>query len=166
MRFALAVLTLAATACGWRAGLPLPSGARTIAVEVARREGDVLERGLEPELTAALSQAVIDWVDLPLVAPVEADLVVRSQVLEYRRRGGVRNTRNELIETAVFVRARAELLDRRTGRVLGEPKEAQEWSGFALDDPQTNEEEAQARALRHVAAALVLELFEDPALSR
>lgn len=155
------MLALATSACGWRAGLPVPAGATTIGVEVARREGTVLERGLEPELTAALSQAVVDWVDLTLVAPGEADLVLRSEVLEYRRRGGVRNRSNELIETAVFVRARAELLDRRTGRLLGEPEVAQEWSGFALDEAAANEEEAQARALRHVAAALVLELFED-----
>ena len=161
MRVLALALLLSSTSCGWHAGLPVPAGAATIGVEVARREGTVLERGLEPELTAALSQAVVDWVDLPLVAPAEADLVVRSQVLEYRRRGGVRNTENELIETAVFVRARAELFDRRTGKVLGQPKEAQEWSGFALDEAVPNEEEAQTRVLRHVAAALVLELFED-----
>lgn len=155
----LASLALATAACGWHAGLPVPVEASTIGVEVARREGKVLERGLEPELTAALSQAVIDWIDLPLVAPDEADLVVRSELLEYRRRGGVRNLQNELIETAVFVRARAELYDRRTGRVVGEPKIAQEWSGFALDEAAANEEEAQRRILRHVADALVLELF-------
>ena len=43
---------------------------------------------------------------------------LRAEILEYRRRGGVRNQDNELIETAVFVRARAELVERRTGRDL------------------------------------------------
>ena len=163
MRRLAAILALALAACGWRAGLPVPANAKTIGVEVARRDGKVLERGLEPELTAALSQAIVDWVDLTLVAPDEADLVLRSEVLEYRRRGGVRNLRNELIETAVFVRARAEIVDRRTGKVLGEPKVAQEWSGFALDEAVAHEEEAQTRVLRHVAAALVLEVFDDSA---
>ena len=150
---------LAVAACGWRAGLPVPAGARSIGVEVSTRDGQVLERGLEPELTAALSQAVVDWVDLPLVAPDQADLVLRSEVVDYRRRGGVRNTENELIETAIFVRARAELYDRRSGRVIEGPRLAQEWSGFALDAAVPSEEEAQTRVLRHVAAALVLELF-------
>jgi hypothetical protein len=151
---------MAMVGCGWRAGLPVPAQADTIGVEVARREGTVLERGLEPALTAALSQAVVDWLDLTLVAPSEADLVLRSEILEFRRRSGVRNRENQLIETAVFVRARAELVDRRTGRVLGEPQVSQEWSGFALDEAVANEDEAEERVLRHIAAALVLELFE------
>ena len=146
-------------ACGWHAGLETPGGARSVAVEAAQRDGTVLERGLEPLLTDALAEAVVDWVDLPLVAPAEADLVVRAELLEYRRRGGVRTPDNELIETAVFVRARAELFDRRKGSILGEPVQAQEWSGYALDDV-TNEEAARDRAIRHVAVSLILDLFE------
>jgi len=147
------------SACGWHAGVGTPAGAHTVGVEAVVREGKVLERGLEPELTNALSEAVVDWVDLPLVAPAEADLVVRGEVLEYRRRGGVRTRNNELVETAVFVRARAELFDRRRGHAVGEPVNAQEWSGFALDDP-SNEDAARQRALRHVAVSLILGLFE------
>ena len=91
----------------------------------------------------------------------EADLVVRAEVLEYRRRGGVRNRDNELIETAVFVRARAQLFDRKSGRELAVPVIAQQWSGYGLDDP-SNEEAARDRALRNVAQSLVLELFAPP----
>ena len=155
---ALVVCSLC-SACGWHAGLVAPEGARSIGVEAVERDGKVLERGLEPELTDALSEAVVDWVDLPLVRAARADLVVRAKVLEYRRRGGVRNQDNELVETAVFVRASAELFDRRTGRPVGNAVQAQEWSGFGLDDP-ANEEDARARALRHVAVSLILELFE------
>lgn len=155
----LALLALPCLACGWHSGLPAPRGARSVGVEAATREGTVLERELEPELSDALSEAVVDWVGLPLVPPGEADLVVRPRILEYRRRGGVRNRQNELIETAVFVRARAELFDRRSGRVLGSPATAQEWSGYALDD-LANEGVARERALRHVAVSLVLALFE------
>lgn len=161
MSFAQRLGCLAAAllgACGWHAGLETPAGARTVGVEAARRQGTLLERGLEPELTAALSQAVVDWVGLPLVAPDEADLVVRAELLEYRRRGGVRNRDNELLETAVFVRAKATLVDRRRARESA-PVQAQEWSGYALDDPR-NEDAARERALRHVATSLVLGLFE------
>jgi len=163
MRLALAsVLAACCAACGWHAGVGVPEGARSVGVEAAKREGSVLERGLEPLLTDALSEAVEDWVDLPLVAPDQADLVVRAEVLEYRRRGGVRATGNRLLESAVFVRARAELFDRRRGALSGEPVQAQEWSGYSLDDP-LNEDAARDRALRHVAVSLVLDLFEPPA---
>jgi hypothetical protein len=144
-------------ACGWRAGLPLPEGARSVGVQAARRAATVLERGLEPRLTDALSGALVDWVDLPLAAPDEADWVLEAEVLEYRRRGGVRNDDNELIETAVFIRARAELVERRSGRRRG-PILAEEWSGYALGGEE-DELAASDRALRHVATSLVLGLF-------
>ena len=156
----LAGATLLAAGCGWHSGLPTPEGARTIGVEAARREGTVLERGLEPLLTDALSRTVVDWVDLELVAPDEADLVIRPLILEYRRRGGVRSSDNELLESAVFMRIQAELIDRRAGtaKPVAGPAIAQLWSGYSLDVP-TNEDRARDRALRHLSETLVLDLF-------
>jgi hypothetical protein len=55
------------------------------------------------------------------------------------------------------------LFDSRSKAVMGPPVVAQQWSGYALDDV-TNEDEARDRALRNVAASLVLALFApDPA---
>ena len=153
-------LSWAFAACGWHAGLNAPTSARTVGVEVFRREGHVLERGLEPLFTDALTQAVNDWVEVPLDRPGDADLLVRGEILEYRRRGGVRTTENELIETAVFIRARAELIDRRAGRAVAPAAMAQLWSGYALDDP-ANEDAARDRALRTIAESLVLDLFGE-----
>ena len=158
-----ALSTLAAllpAACGWHAGLGRPANASTVGVEAARRSGTTLERGLEPLLTDALSIAVADWVELPLVSPQDADLVVRAVLLDYARRGGVRNQDNELLESAVFVRASAELFDRRSGKSLGAPVIAQEWSGYALERGNS-EAAARDRAIRHVANTLILDLFED-----
>jgi hypothetical protein len=157
-----ASLLLLTGACGWHAGLQAPEGVRSVGVMVVQRKDKVLERGLEPLLTDAVSEAVVNWVDLPLLDPGEADLIVQTELLEYRRRGGVRNEDNELLESAVFVRASAELIDRRTNEAVGNPVVAQQWSGYALDDV-TNEDDARDRALRNVAASLVLELFApDP----
>ncbi len=146
--------------CGWHAGLPAPEEGRNVGVAAVNRDGHVLERGLEPLLTDALSRAVVDWVSLPLADPEHADLVVRCRILEYRRRSGVRNRDNEILETAVFLRAQAELYDRRKGRVRGTPVIAQDWSGYTLDQP-TNEDEARDRALRYVAETLILDLFRS-----
>jgi hypothetical protein len=157
---ASAALLLALLAgCGWHAGIEAPPGARSIGIEAVRRNEHVLERGLEPLLTEQLSRSVSDWVALPLASPSQADLVVRGEILDYRRRSGVRNTQNELIETAVFIRAQAELFDRTSGRTSA-PVFAQAWSGFALDDP-AQEEAARDRALRVIAETLVLDLFQD-----
>lgn len=163
MRLGVAALLLALPACGWHAGLAAPEGAESIGVEAVRRAATVLERGLEPRFTDALSGALVDWVDLTLADPAQADWVLRAEILEYRRRGGVRSQDNELIETAVFVRARAELVERRTGKKRG-PVQAQEWSGYALEDAD-HELAASERALRHVATSLILDLFGGEGLA-
>jgi hypothetical protein len=130
---------------------------------VARRGDTVLERGLEQRFTDALSRRVSDWVDLRIASPSEADLVVQSKVLEYRRRRGVRSVDNELVESAVLVRVEASLVDRRTGAVVAGPVQTGQWSGFALDPGDPAVERAAAdRSLRYAAETLVLDLFAPP----
>jgi len=155
---ALAALLVGSfAACGWHAGLIAPPGARTVSIEVAVRAPSVLERGLEPLVSDALSRAVSDLVGLPLANPAEADLVVRGEILEYRRRGGVRSPQNQLRETAVRIDVRATLVDRRTGKVAAEALEGV-WAGYVLGDP-AEERSARERAVAHLAETLVLELF-------
>ena len=55
-----ALLALAVAGCGWHAGLGVPAEVRSVGVEAVWRDGTVLERGLEPLLTDALSEAVVD----------------------------------------------------------------------------------------------------------
>lgn len=161
-RKALALLLLGPLAgCGWHAGLVAPAGARTVGVEVATRAPTVLERGLEPLVSDALSRAVSDLVGLPLVSPAEADLVLRGEILDYRRRGGVRSVENQLRETAVRIDVRATLVDQRDGSLAAEALEGL-WSGYVLGDP-AEERTAQERAVTHLAETLVLELFQPGA---
>jgi len=152
------VALLALPGCGWHAGLTVPEGARSVGVEVVTRAPNVLERGLEPRLTQALSQAVSDLVGLPLESPSRADFVVRGEILNYRRRGGVRSIDNQLRESAVRIDVRATLVDRQTGKATKEVLEGL-WSGYVLGDP-AEERTAQNRAIRNLAETLVLELFQ------
>jgi hypothetical protein len=154
----LAVL-LGAAACGWRAGLSLPAGVRHVGVEIFESDRDVLERGLEPLFTREISRALIDRVGAPIETPSRADLILRGRILEYRRRPGIRNSDNQLLETGLYVRATAELIDRRSGHVVVPTKETHVWSGYSTDLSLENEDVARERALRHVADTLVLDLF-------
>jgi hypothetical protein len=155
-------LLLATAACGWHAGLHVPQGTR-IGVEVFETDREILERGLEPLLTEEISRALIDRLGAPIECPERADLVVRGRILDYRRRPGIRNKENQLLETGLFVRASAELVERRTGNVVVPVKEAQVWSGYSTDRSLESEEAARQRALRHVADSLVLDLFRPGA---
>lgn len=158
-----ALLGLAcATACGWHSGIEAPAGAQSVGVDVFpvtfESNRYVLERNLEPRFSVQLSRIVTDLIEAPLASPTKADLVVRGEILEYRRRGGVRTGGNELVETGVKIVARAELVDRRTGALVSPPVTASVWSGYSLDNP-LNEEFAADRALGYIAQTLVLELF-------
>ena len=178
MRPVIALLALVGlTGCGWHAGLETPPGAETIGVEFFRLDDDVLQRDLEPELHDALTRAIADLVDLRLVDPQAADLVVRGRILDYGRRGGVRGKDHQLLETAVRISVEAQL-ERRRGGVLSRAQAALP-SGYVTADrvdvalpgpPPTEEttfevgglaEEARARArlVRFLAEELVLELF-------
>jgi hypothetical protein len=162
----LLALAAGAAGCGWHRGLSVAEGVDSVGVEIFRTDRDVLERGLEAELHAELSRAVTDLVGARLVAPEDADWVVRGTIAGYRRRGGIRSRQNQLLETGVQLDLRAELVARSAPGASGGTRAstaASVWSGYALDVP-LNESDARQRALRHLAETIVLELFAEAEL--
>lgn len=157
------LFSLALTSCAWHAGLPWSSANGSVGVEISRADPEVFERDLEPLLQRELSRAVSDWVGAPLVDSGDADWLVRTRILEYRRRGGIRSQDHVLLETGIKLAVEAELVERSSGRVV--QASAATWSGYVLDDP-VNEAAARNRALAHVAETLVLELFREEPLRR
>lgn len=148
--------------CGWHAGLVGPRAGQSVAVEVFSQRRDILERGLEPRLQDEVAAAVVELVRAPLVAPGTADLVVRGEIVDVRRRQGIRTTENQLAETGLLVSAHAMLVDRRTGDVLATSPIRHVWSGFAAGaEAPENEAAARQRGLRHLARTLVLDLFQS-----
>lgn len=112
MRRALALLALAALpgGCGYTTGLRVPPGIDTVGVEVFGNDGRL--RDLEFDLQEALSDSTRRLVHAPLVDPRDADLVLRGRIVEYRRRGGIRSTDNELLEDGVRITVEVQLVRR------------------------------------------------------
>jgi len=163
LRRALPVLlaALGSGSCGWHAGLGAPAGASTVGIDVFTADRNILERDLEPRLNANMTRAFVDLLDVPLENPRRADLVIRGEILEYRRRAGTRNKDNDLLETGVLIVAAARLVDRRTGAIVVTTKQARIWSGYALDGETAVQQEdgARERALQYIAQTLILDLF-------
>jgi hypothetical protein len=155
---AAAVLAALAGGCGWHAGLQAPEAGGSVGVAFFDQVPGVLERGLEPRLQTELSRVVSEMVHAPLEAPDRADYVIEGEILEYRRRSGVRTDDNELVESGVRMIATARLVDRQTGALVGAPAHAEVWSGYALDAADA-ENAAQERVLRYLAESIVLDLF-------
>ena len=161
----LGALLAAAAGCGFRAGLPAPEGARTLAV--AWPGNDSRLRDLELEVGLALSRSALERLDLEPATPAEADLVLRGRVVDLRGRGGVRSPDNELLEAGQEIRIVLELEDRRSGQVVGRSERALE-AGFLvpLDTSPFRAPEVEptrARVVRNLAEGLLLDLFAPPA---
>ncbi|MBL8862109.1 MAG: hypothetical protein JNK02_08860 [Planctomycetes bacterium] len=153
---ALGLCALTAGGCGYSTGLRVAD--RIGSVGVTFFQNSTLERDVERPLQDALTASVRSLTDVPIADHGSAEVLLRGTILEYRRRGGIRSTDNELLETGLLLEAEAGLYDRRSDRPLGPQRRARVWVGYVLDDP-SGEAQARDRAIRHVADELVLELF-------
>ncbi len=154
--------------CGWNTGLTLPDDlpeGATVGVEFFILREDIPVRDLEPLLQSQLTEVVSDLVHARLASPKNADYVIRGRILEYRRRGGIRNRANQLLESGVRIVASAELVERASGKTVRPSTTVGIWSGYTAGPELAidNERAARDRALRQIAETLVLDLFGDPA---
>lgn len=156
---ALALLALCA-ACGYRTGYTPPVGAT---VGVAFFENISKERDLDRDFHVPLTESVQRIVRAPLVQPDRAEYRIDGRILEFRRRNGIRDTNNKLLETGVRITVEARLERLAPGaseREVLRRIEVQDERGYALSDPG-GEAAARARALRNIADRVVIDLFAD-----
>lgn len=156
---ALALLALCA-ACGYRTGYTPPVGAT---VGVAFFENISKERDLDRDFHVPLTESVQRIVRAPLVQPDRAEYRIDGRILEFRRRNGIRDTNNKLLETGVRITVEARLERLAPGaseREVVRRIEVQDERGYALSDPG-GEAAARARALRNIADRVVIDLFAD-----
>ncbi|QDU68517.1 hypothetical protein [Engelhardtia mirabilis] len=159
-----AIASLALTACGWRAGLPTPDGARTLGVAFPGNDSWV--RDIEVDLGLALSEAALERLSLEPAAADRADLVISGRVDEVRGRAGIRSQDNVLLETGTEILVSFELRDRRSGELLGRSDRSIE-AGFLVPEatsPLRAPElpESRSRVIRNLAEGLILDLFAPP----
>jgi hypothetical protein len=160
LSLAVLLLALCAAGCGYRTGYTPPVGAT---VGVAFFENVSKERDLDRDFHVPLSESAQRIVRAPLVQPDRAEYLITGRILEFRRRNGIRDTDNRLLETGVriTVEARLErLAPGGTEREVLRRIEVQDERGYALS-VSGGETEARARALRYIADRVVIDLFAD-----
>ncbi len=157
---ALVGLVLAASGlaggCGYSTGIRVGDRVRSLGVTYFANK--TLEPDVEQELQNAITASVRSLTDVRLADPSRSEVLMRGEVIDFRRRGGIRSSDNVLLETGLYIEAEAGLYDALSGRALGPQKRARVWIGFVLDEPG-GETSARDRAIRYVAEELVLDLF-------
>ncbi len=157
---AATAVALLAAACGYRAGYTPPVGAT---VGVAFFENLSKERDLDRDLHPPLSESVQRIVRAPLVHPERAEFRIEGRILDFRRRNGIRDTENRLLETGVLISVEARLVHTPLGATEPEVLRVvtvQDERGYNLDEGN-GEAEARLRALRNISDRVVIDLFAD-----
>ena len=183
---AASLLTLLLQACGYGAGFRLQQPDELVGIEFFDNRTPV--PGLEVELHAELAEAMHRMVQAPVVAPGDADLVLRGVVVTYAHRQGIRTTGNQLQESGVQIAVRAMLVRRglpppketepraesrptrgrpppdrpllRPGEQLLREVSFRQESGFRLVEPG-GELDARERVLRSLSERIILDLFSS-----
>ena len=134
LRFLATAWVFTLAGCGWHAGLESPAGANTLAIRFLANDGPL--RDLEVDLTRAISESAIDLVALLPATPETADLVIEGRIVDYRRRGGIRDPENRLLESAVGIQVEAQLVRRSDGAVLSNTSRWLE-AGYGIEPNST-----------------------------
>lgn len=149
-------LALTWVGCGYSSGKLATQSEVSVGVEIFDNDSPL--RDIERDLQGEISRAVRNLIQAPIAESRRADRVIRGRVIDYRRRGGVRDTENNLLETGLGLAVEARLVDRRTGEELAYTHPPMVWVGYIFGSME-NELDARERALRNVAEQLVLDLF-------
>lgn len=175
-RAGLCLLTLLLTlllaaglgSCGYKSGLTIGHETRTVGIEIFDNSSrQRLVPNLERDLHRAMTNAVVEVLNATVVDPSEAQLVIRGSLVDFRRRSGIRNSDNELLETGIRIAVSAELFEVDSGAKetsLATTSYASR-SGYVLSD-SNGESAATARVLDNVAQWVVLDLFAPLAYER
>ena len=144
--------------CGYSSGVRLPGEAQSFGVTVFNNMGP--EPRLERDLFASLSSQASRMLDAELRAPNVADVLIRGEIVDYRRIYGVLDTEGQLQQSGVRIMLRAWLEDRRSGKRLGDQIYFDQAVRYVI---RVREEEFGARrdALNHLCQELVLDLFNQ-----
>lgn len=142
--------------CGYSSGVRVSDRLGTVGVTYFGNK--TLEPDVERPFQDALTTSIRSLTDVAIADPARAEVVLRGEILDYRYRGGVRSSDNELLETGLYLEAEAGLYDRRSSRPVGPQRRAHVWIGYAVDEPN-GAQNARDRAIRYVADELVLTLF-------
>jgi hypothetical protein len=156
VRLCIALLALTLCGCGYSAGVRLPEGYRTVGVTVFGNAGP--EPHLERDFYESLSRQTSRMLDADLVAPDRAELVIRGQIVDFRRLYGVLSPDNELLQTGVRMTISAWIEDRSLEVRLGETLAFDQSVRYVV---RTGEEQLGAShdAIEHIAQELLLDLF-------
>lgn len=113
--FVFIVVSLA-SGCGYHGGSLLPSGVRTVHVEMF--DNATYRHELELELTEAVQQEIRRRGHLRMADKEVADSVLTGEIVDFHQRTEAKGADDEILSQDVTVFVNMRWTDRRTGRVL------------------------------------------------
>lgn len=137
----LAVALLAGSGCGYRFGVLRHEGVESIHVPIFKYHGLEQRRGIELELTQAVTDEFISRSGLVLTTLEKADAVLEGEIVQFREWVITEDRENNVLESSVAVTLNLRLR-RQDGEVLVERERMQETAFVSVVG---GEDEIQAR---------------------
>lgn len=162
LRALLAAALLAG--CGYvsayRAGFEGPEGVRLIAVPVFANHTWPYRRGIEFDLTEAVTHEILARTSIAIAGREVADAILEAEITDYKEYVIAEDARDEVTSAAIQLTMKVTLRDRRTGKPIVKESVVQDQQVFSAGAGET-EEQARERAFRKLAARVVF-LLEKP----
>lgn len=153
-----ALLCLSLGSCGYTHGVRLPDGAETVGVAVF--DNSSLFPQVEGDVFACMSTQASRMIAGRVLAPNRADLVIRGNILDYRRLVGAYDEFGGLLGSGVHIRMEAWLIDSRLGERIGDVIEFNRSVRYILG-VREGEMGAREAALTNLCQEIILDLFNQ-----
>ena len=149
-----------------------PVGINMGSLAIPLMESTSSDLGFESEFTEAIRDEFVSHADVPLVSRDEADMVLIGKIYEIRTKPLTydvtedsstfpgETTYHEVTDSRrLFVRVKAKLLERATGRIIWEEKGMEEKARYEVtEDPLTNRYNQQ-KAIHEIAGRLADRIY-------
>lgn len=150
----LAGLAAFVAGCGYRWGFVRPEGVRSVAVRTF--ENDTFRREVDFALTEEIAKEISERSGLILESADRADAILQGRVTDIIDNVVLEGPQRQVRSAIVWVNVRAELVDRRSGKIL-RSTDLQE-RGQYLTDNQQDRETATTKAVQRLAQKIVFTL--------
>ena len=157
-RFALLVLALLMSSCGYSARALLPSHIKKVYIPTF--ENETTRYGIEQSITTSVTDAFVDDGRLSVVSEGEADAMLRGVIVKYEKGPLTFDRAQTVDEFKIELTVAVEFEDLREGKVLWKEDRFRAWKSYREGADEGGEDEALQAAVATLAEDIVSRTVE------
>jgi hypothetical protein len=158
LKYALLILLLIASSCGYSGRALLPAHIKKVCIPTF--ENETTRYGIEQILTTTVTDAFVNDGRLSVVSEREADAMLRGVIVKYEKGPLTFDRAQTVDEFKIQIVVSIEFEDLREGKVLWKEDEFRAWKSYKESADVSGEDEALKAAIATLAADIVSRTVE------